>query len=506
MAFNVGGRALLTLLSLAVTPVLVRKLGTDVYGVYVLAFTFGGVLSVLDLGLTPAVVQLFSRAWHANDRVRMERIVGTALTTYLCVGVVMAVAVAAAVPWLVTSVLHVSPRLKSAAEVALWLSTASFLLSLMFSVFNAIPMSLERFDLVVLRTIGVSLLTTAAVIVYALLGGGLVGVMAINLVGNALAVGVFIVISRRLVPGISMRPRFHREIAVAIGRFSGFKFAGSVGGLLTYRFDQIAIAAYLGVFAAGVYVVPATAATRVLALLADIVLPLFPRISKRAGDPAAVRSLLLRAMRLMTLVAAPAFVVLFVFADGIIRAWIGGETGRTLATDGMATLRWLAAASLIQAIATVPAIASEGSGKPEVNNGFAVASALINVPLVLLLVPRLGIEGAAIAYFINSATQTVVFVFYAAHRFAGVNPWQLLRESLLRPLIAAAFAGAAAWLARPLVTGTVRLVIVVAGVFILYAVAVRVVSAITAEDFEYLAPFADRLPKPLHRIYAVYAR
>jgi len=431
MLLNVGGRGLLTLLALVVTPVLVRKLGTEVYGIYVLAFTLGGVLSVLDLGLTPAVVMLLSRAWHAQDRARMERIIGTALTTYLIAGAVLGSVVALLVPWLATSVLHVSINLRPAAEAALWLSTGSFLLSLIFSVFNSVPIALERFDLTVLRVVGVSLLTTAAVIVYALAGGGLVGVILINLLGNAAALGLFIVVSRHLLPGIKMRPYFDGEIFRAMARFSGFKFAGSLGGLLTYRFDQVAIGAIIGVRAAGVYVVPVTAASRILALLTDLVLPLFPRVSKLASDPAAVRSLLLRSIRLMVVVASPTFVLLFVFADAILRAWIGGDPGRALAIEGSATLRWLAAASLIQAIAVVPVIVSEAAGKPEVNNGFAVASAIINVPLVLILVPRLGIEGAAIAYFINSATQTVVFIFYAAHCCARC--WRQASRALWRP-------------------------------------------------------------------------
>ncbi len=500
MLFNVGGRGLLSLLALVVTPVLVRKLGTEAYGIYVFAFTLGGVLAVLDLGLTPAVVMLLSRAWHAQDRARMERIIGTALTTYLVAGAVLGVVVALLVPWLVTSVLHVSKNLQTTAENALWLSAGSFLLSLVFSVFNSVPIALERFDLTVLRTVGVSLLTTAAVIVYVLAGGGLVGVMLINLAGNAVALGVFIAVSRLLLPWMKMRPLFDVEIARAMARFSGFKFAGSVGGLLTYRFDQVAIGAILGVRAAGVYVVPVTAATRILALLTDLVLPLFPRISKLASDPAAVRSLLLRSVRLMALVAAPSFVILFIFADAIIRAWIGGEQGRLLAIEGSTTLRWLAAASLIQAIAIVPVIVSEAAGRPEVNNGFAVASAIINVPLVLILVPRLGIEGAAIAFFINSATQTVVFIFYAARRFAQVDVRRLVSESLLRPLIAAGLAGVVGALVHPFVTGVGSLFLALLLVSALYALAVRLVSAITSEDLDYLAAFFRRLPRPLNRI------
>jgi O-antigen/teichoic acid export membrane protein len=367
-------------------------------------------------------------------------------------------------------------------------------------------MALERFDLTVLRTVGVSLLTTAAVIAYALAGGGLIGVIVINVVGNALALLLFMVVSRRLLPGMRMRPGFDRDAFKAMARFSAFKFAGGFSSLAVYRFDQVAIGAFLGVRAAGVYVVPVTAASRILALLTDLLLPLFPRISKLANEPAAVRSLLLRATRLMALVAAPTYVVLFVFADSIIRAWIGGEPGRVLAVEGSTTLRWLAVAFLIHAISVVPIIVSEGVGKPEVNNGFAVASAVVTVPLVLLLVPRLGIVGAAIAFFVSSVTLTVPFIFYASRRFAQVGIRQLVSESLLRPFIAAALAGAVGALMRPFVTGLGSLLLAILLVSALYALAVKLLSAVTPDDLDYLAPFVQRLPGPFNRILPIRVR
>jgi O-antigen/teichoic acid export membrane protein len=505
MLLNLGGRGILTLLALAVTPVLVRRLGTDVYGIYVLAFTLGGALSILDVGLTPALILLLSRAWHANDRPEIERILGTALATYFIAGALLAGVVALLVPWLTVSLLHVPPRLQSEAEIALWLSTASFLVALLFSVFNSIPTALERFDLVVLRTVGVQLLTTAAVVIYVLAGGGLVGVVVINLLGNVAALAMYVAVGRHLLPGVRISPAIDLATAKAIGRFSAFKFSGALGSLATNRFDQVAIGAFMGVRSAGVYLVPVTAAARILQLLTDLMIPLFPRISKLADEPATIQSLLLRAARLMALVAAPTFVLLFVFADTTIRAWIGGEEGRVLAIEGAATLRWLAAATFIQALAVVPIVVSEAMGRPEVNNGFAVLSAFINVPLVLLLVPRLGIEGAAIAFFINNVTQTVLFIFYASRRFAEVRPGQLIRESLLRPLAAAIVIGVVAWQLRPLVHGAVSLVVAVIGLMVLYAVVVRIVSAVTKDDLDYLEPFVRRLPRPLHRAFSFYA-
>jgi hypothetical protein len=41
---------------------------------------------------------------------------------------------------------------------------------------------------------------------------------------------------------------------------------------------------------------------------------------------------------------------------------------------------------------------------------------------------------------------------------------------------------------------------------VLYAVAVRMFSAITRDDLDYLEPFVRRLPRPFLRAFALYAR
>jgi len=145
-------------------------------------------------------------------------------------------------------------------------------------------------------------------------------------------------------------------------------------------------------------------------------------------------------------------------------------------------------------VAIIPVTFCEAMGKPEINNSFAVASALIHIPLVLLLVPRFGITGAAIALFLNSATQTLIFIVYASRTLFHVSLGELLRTTLVRPLAAAAMTAALAYLvARPLIQNRLTLILALAFLPIVYLGVAFLFSAITRDD---LAGISQVLPRP----------
>ncbi|HKV31589.1 MAG TPA: oligosaccharide flippase family protein [Candidatus Dormibacteraeota bacterium] len=494
VAFNVGARGVLILLTIISTPVVLHRLGTAAFGVYILAITIGGLLALLDFGLTPALITLLSRAWHQERLDESRRLVGTALTLYLAIGLTGGVLFALLVPWAVRDLLHVPVALQASARTALWLSTAGFAFNMWLAVFNAVPYALQRYDLVAIRIVGLSLLTTLALIVYALLGGVLEGFVLINVAGALVGLLIFYLVSRALLPGVHFTPRFDRDSFRRLARFAGFKFAGTVGGIFTFRFDQFAVGAILGVGAAGLYAIPSTAGQRLLALLGELASPFFPRASTLRGDDARLRTLFFDGSRLLALAATPMLLLLFVLAEPTLRFWIGGAQGQQVAQASAPAFRWLLAALLIQSVAIIPVTFCEAMGKPEINNSFAVASALIHIPLVLLLVPRFGITGAAIALFLNSATQTVVFIIYASRTLFHVGLGELLRTTLVRPLAAATMTAALAYLAaRPLIHNRLTLILALAFLPIVYLGVAFLFSAITRDD---LARISQVLPRP----------
>ena len=492
--FHLTNRGLLVLLSLVSTPILVHRLGSEAYGVYVLSLTLGGLLGVLDLGLTPAVVRLLSGALHEARSEHSQAIISTALTLFLVLGALGAALFALLAPWLTQTVLRIPTELQPSAQVALWLSAISFALSMWQSVFNAIPIALERYDLLTRCTAAVSMGATLLIISCALLGFSLISLMAVNVVATTTLLVVFYLLSRRLLPALRMRPGFQAVVFRELLRFSAFKFVGNLSSTLVFRIDQFVLGAMLGVQAVSLYAVPATISLRVASLLGELVAPLFPRVGKLRDNEPERRRLFLRSSRMMALVASLVFTTLVVFGDVLLRLWIGGAQGELFAREGGAVIRWLAAAFYIQALAAVPILYCEALGKPEINNTLSAAAAIAFVPLLIALVPVVGLMAPALALFLVSAVITVGFIVYASRQMADVHLYELFSGVIARPLSAALIAAAVGSLMHPYIHTLITLALAVALVGLVYLTGAVLMGAITREDFVLVFTLAERMP------------
>ena len=209
---NVGGRGSLSLMALIYTPLIIHRLGTDIYGVFILASTLGGILGLLDLGITPALITSLSHAFHRHDYPRIQKIVSTAFTLYLGLGLIGSAILALLVPWMVTTLLHIPDHLTAVARFAFYISTISFAVNMWFAVFNAIPTAQERYDIVAARMVGISFISNAFTIAYLWLGGNLQGIMIISLITSLCGTFMFWIISRKLLPEIRFHPGFDKYI------------------------------------------------------------------------------------------------------------------------------------------------------------------------------------------------------------------------------------------------------------------------------------------------------
>ena len=500
IALNAGARGVLLVLSIAITPVLVRRLGTDQYGIYALATGLGaGLTNILALGLIPGIVAMLSRALADESERETERIVGTAFTLFAVIGTVGGVALALLVPVLVNEVLRIPTALHQVATTALWLSAAGLGLNLVFAVFNAIPYALQRYDVIAGRLVGLSLVSTAATVVYVLIQASLTGVMLIQVLSGVAGIGLYFVVSRRELAGIRLRPGFDRRTFGRLASFTAFKSLGDVALIFESRFDQFAIGSLLSIGFVGVYAVPANACQRVLQLLGEVAAPMYPRMSA-ARDEAARRAVLIRGSRLVAVAAAPMTAVLLVLAEPILRIWIGGDQGLLVAREATAAFRLLAGAMFLQAVVVVAALYCESLQRPVVNNSFTVLGAVVLVPALLLAVPRYGIAGAAGAVLLMSFVQSAPLLVVVADRVAGVGLGRFLRDVLIGPVVSALLAAGLGFALAGLATGLVGLLAVGLAMAAVYVVAAALTGAIRAGD---LAQARKALPPRLAHLLAI---
>jgi O-antigen/teichoic acid export membrane protein len=139
-----------------------------------------------------------------------------------------------------------------------------------------------------------------------------------------------------------------------------------------------------------------------------------------------------------------------------------------MGSKGVPLLAVLGVAILINAPAWVSVTVGQSLGRPALVAASQVVHLLTLVVSGLLLVPRYGALGAAIAWLAGNLIGIPVLVTSVNRYVLGYRTTTMLRESLLRPLAAASFTLLVAYLLRPIVHGWVTLGLACLGVLVFY--------------------------------------
>jgi O-antigen/teichoic acid export membrane protein len=470
VTWNLGTQVWFFVLAVGTTPFLVHRLGTAGFGFYSIVATIAGYLAVLDLGLGAASVKYISEFNGRGDDAGIQRVIGTAVGMYLALGAVGAGVLAAVAPYLgrllgVTDMPHTVAILEIAA--------AGFLLAMPLSFFNAVPTALQRLDVTCRRNLIFGTANLGGAVALLATGHGLLSIVLLGLVVDAAALVWFVRTVRRLLPGVSLRPRVDVPMLRLLGRFGGLKFANQLSTQSVYHLDKFLIGVLASVSAVAWYAVPVLIAQRLVSVVGNVASAFLPAASELHGssDKARFDELYVRATKLVALLVLPLALVLVVDAEPLLRLWLGSGFAHKSATP----TRILAAAYAVNAFSTIPALATDSVGRPRITTAFSVASTILNLALCVVLIPYYGAVGASIAVLVNSVVLVPVFLVYVHRRVLHVPVAPLLRRALVRPVLATAIALGPALLALQL--EAVAAAVVTLGAFAVAAVAIGVFDA-----------------------------
>lgn len=434
VGYNFAAQIWFLVLAVVTTPYVVSELGVEVYGLFALVTSLMGYFAFLDLGLGVATVKYISEFSGRRDDKAVQRIVATSIGAYLVLGAAGSACIALLSSFLVKHLLDLPLELTDLARASLYVAALGFLVNMPLSVFGSIPNALQRMDLTNRRSMLFGTASAAGTVVLLWLGYGLLAVLMLTAAASAVAAVSFALLARRLLPSVSFRPRLDGATLRLLAGFGSLKFANQVATQSVYHLDKFLVAALVSVSAVTYYAVPVTIAQRLAALVGNVSAAFLPAASELhgEGDRARFEELYLRSTKLVAIIVLPIGSLLVVFSEPILRLWLGGQ----FAAESADVLRVLAAAYVVNAFSTMPAIASDSVGRPRVTTAFSVASLALNVGLSVVLIPAFGILGAAFAVLVNSLLLVPPFVYYVHHRVLGLGLLDLGRESLLRPSVA----------------------------------------------------------------------
>lgn len=215
------------------------------------------------------------------------------------------------------------------------------------------------------------------------------------------------------------RPILDGSVWRRSARFALPAYGGNMAAYLTYRADEFIIAALLAPDQLGYYVLAVGLVERLWILPGAVSAALLPHLTNsEARDPA----LPAKIARHVLLWVGAASLLLFVVAD-----WVVELLYSPAFAPAAAPLRWLLPGIFALSIAKVvlaEIIAREKIHYPSLASGVAV---LLNIGLNLLLVPYMGISGAALASSVSYALLAVMWIWYYTRETRV--PWSTLVPS-----------------------------------------------------------------------------
>lgn len=467
--YTLGSKLVLLVVAVVTVPIVVRGLGADAFGLYALASVIVGYLAFLDMGTGQALVKYLADALARDDRARATRLIETASTVFLGMGFVGGLLVVAAADLLVGRVLHLPADLVDTGRTVFRLAGAGFVVTMALNGLLAVFQAYQRLDVVarVNTFIGATGLVIPVVLLHA--GLGLPAIIAANVLVNGSGAAILAALLRGLPGGPRPRPGFHAAEARCLLHFGGATLVGTLAAQVSLQVDKLVIAAVLPLARVTYYAVPFNLAAKLFVVPYAVGPALFPAVSETAalGRAGELRMLYLRTTKMLFTTSLPFVLILALWADRVLAVWIGDD----FAQEGARSLRVLALAFFVLLMTQPATDVARGTGRPGIGAAIGAVDAVLVTVLCLVLVPRVGIDGAALAILVGTGVGSVFFVALVQRGMLGLRHRDVARRALARPMLAGLGCAVLLWALRPAVTGLPALALLALAVLALYAAA-----------------------------------
>jgi O-antigen/teichoic acid export membrane protein len=413
---RVSNTALGILIAFLMTPFIIRHLGDDAYGLWLLVAAITGFYGVLDFGLSVATQRAIAQALASGDVESANITVVTAFATFCIISLLMlliTVAIAAAGPLIVSS-----GRVGDFRVVVCLLATSIVFLFPTYAV-SGIYSANFRYDLVS-RIHLIRVLSRFALIYIAVtLGGRLIAMAVITTITDVGAGVAMLVVVRRLAPwlrwsGNFFRPQRLKELSHFGGMFLFVTLCERGRGALP-AFAMNATSGLSGVTLFGIAQQIYDYFVQFLTNIFGVFQPLFVR-QQSAQDHAANERDFIFVTQLALAVAMVLAVGVVACAPDFVQAWLGSRFKRSLGPLFILVLLGVFHTSLQASMQLLLAYSKQ--------KALAVLSAIevvVSAILVLPLAKWLQLDGVAVAILLPALLSRVVVQPFIVRQVMNIN-------------------------------------------------------------------------------------
>ena len=390
------------LLMLAATPVLVKSLGTADFGLLMLANAVAGIGTAGSLGMGAATIKFVSSAVGRNDRAEAVHVIRSTLGLAIAGTAAVAAIIAFTSPLLAR---YVFEKMGEPGHVTLTLVFAAFILlvSQIDGVYACGLRGLERFGTAARLEIIFKVAAVLASMLMAWLTRDLYTVMIASgscLAASALAKGW--TLGSTLGRSVLRIDFSNRAMLRTVLGFGWWNWLSGIGSLLFVHADRLLIGALIGAKAVGYYAVCTQLAQQVHALPAAAMAFLFPLISRKlqTHDGQALAQLRNYGVGVNVAISLTLGIGMMVFGPQLLALWMG----RDFAASSSHILLWLTVAYFVLSLNVAPYYLLLGHNEARYVSVANLAGGGMGVLAAVILLPTLGVIGAAQARLVLGLT------------------------------------------------------------------------------------------------------
>jgi O-antigen/teichoic acid export membrane protein len=434
-------------ITLALTPYVLRELGTVAYGVWVLASSITGYYGLLALGLPDGIRQHLTFAKAKNDYQRINLIASSAWVGMTTIALVLALLILP-IAWVTSLSLDVSAELARELFWSLILISFTIVSQFACNVFAAVLFACERWDLS--NSIGIaSRLAVGGLTFLALyLGYGLIGLAVVTLVCEVADDLVRRYVAYRLIPSLRVSPRLAnwRDFR-AILSLGLWNFVVSIATTLFQYSDAWIIAVFLPVAAVTPYTLAARLVGYMQAFVRPTVIVCFPAAAAMhaAGDIAGLRRLFLVGTRFLLLMLTLVLTAAAYWAADFYRLWTGPIFVEGVAVSPAPLFHILALGLIGTFLGGMGDQILQSTMRMRVLAKIAFFQSLANIAVNLVLVQFYGLAGLAIGTASCALMFRTMLIPAIVSRQLGMSLLDFARQTWIRPAAIAALMFAPHW-------------------------------------------------------------
>jgi O-antigen/teichoic acid export membrane protein len=429
-----------------ITPLLIRKLGPEHYGIWLQVFSILDYFWFFDLGFNPAIANFSARYLALNDHHKINQVINTALFYFSLIAVCA---------WVTAPVLAMrAPRFFKVAEAdrhefstLILITGLSWGLQMTLHLFLSALDGFQRFDLTSRVMVLQVALRSAGYFILLELGYGLVPMAEVFIATQLLGYVLNFLNFRRVFPQLRLGPAYvSRQMFGDILRYGLKSFVASSSTLALSQSGVLTVGHYLGEAAVGYFGLP----SRMLQQVTDVISRVGMVTRSSAAELSAIAkreetiSLGVYANRYSLALFMPMAVFLLVYGRPLLIRWVHNPS--MVAQSAPLLPVFLLSYALVLAAQFSSSSLLYGVGR---HGGYArglVVEAVLYVSALVWVVPRYGILGAAWV----SATLMIavrgIYTPWLVSRALDYSFLAYMRRIYVRPLAAGVPAAALAWM------------------------------------------------------------